>query len=402
MGSYQLVGQVLLLDPVVRVVVGIQVSLLPLHGVAVRVDVLQMPGEIPGFALANVCQRCVQGDVPGIGLGTGGHEYGSISQRDPGFRHSQLQSHIHAGVDDGDNLRVGKAHILGGNDHEPPAGGGHLPRFQQPGQIVAGRIRVGAPDGFLQGGQQIIVVVPIPVSPQGAFLGDGFRVLQSQGQNTVFWLPGGEQHLHRVHGLAQVTAAGHGDVFQSPILGVRFQRCAALHIGNRPLYRLQRRLSRNLLELKHGGAAQNGVEHVEIGIFRGGGNQGDLAVFNVLKQGLLLLFIEGLNFIQVQQHPVGCQKGVQLGHNFLNVRRGGSGGVELVQGAVGLLCDDVGHGSFSRAAGAVEDHVGNIPGINEPPQHGVRPQDMLLTVDLVQCGGPQKIGQRLIHRQPSF
>ena len=365
-------------------------------------DVLQMPGEVPGLALAHVRQRRVQGDMSGIGLGAGGHQHGGISQRNPGLRHPQLQGHVHAGVDDGDDLRIGKAHILGGNDHETAAGRLHLPRFQKSGQIVAGRVRVRAADGFLQGRQQVIVVIPIPVSPHGALLGDGFRVRQRQGQNAVLWLSGGEQYLHRVHGLAQIAAAGHGNVLQSTFLRFRLQRGAVLHKGNRPAHRLQRRFRRNLLELKHGGAAQNGVEHIEIGIFRGGGNQGDFSVFDVLQKRLLLLFVEGLNLVQVEQHPVGSHEGVQLGHDFLNIRRGGGGGVELVECPVGLLGNDVGNGGLSRAAGAVEHHVGNVPGVNEPPQDSVWPQNMLLTVYLVQCGGPQKIGQWLIHRQPPF
>ena len=117
----------------------------------------------------------------------------------------------------------------------------------------------------------------------------------------------------------------------------------------------------------------------------------------MFQQGLLLLFVEGLNFVQIQQHPVGSHEGIQLRHDLLDVCRGSGGGVELVEGAVGLLGDDIGNGGLSRAAGAVEHHIGDIPRIDQAAQHRALAQNMLLTVDLVQCLRPQKIGEWLIH-----
>ena len=193
-----------------------------------------------------------------------------------------------------------------------------------------GGIGVGASNGLLQRRQQVIVVIPLPVRPQGAFLGDRLGILQRQGEQTALGNPGGEQHLHRIHGLAQVTAASAGNVFQCARLRLCCQAGALLHVGNRPLHRLQGGRCRNLLELKHGGAAEDGVEHIKVGIFRGGGNQGYFPVFNVFQQGLLLLFIKGLNLVQIQQHPVGCHKGVQLGHNLFDVSSGSCGGIKLI------------------------------------------------------------------------
>ena len=117
----------------------------------------------------------------------------------------------------------------------------------------------------------------------------------------------------------------------------------------------------------------------------------------MFQQGLLLLFVEGLNFVQIQQHPVGSHEGIQLRHDLLDVCRGSGGGVELVEGAVGLLGNDIGDGGLSRAAGAVEHHVGDVPGIDQAAQHRALAQNMLLTVDLVQRLRPQKIGEWLIH-----
>ena len=354
--------------------------------------VLQMPGEAHGLALAHILQRHVQGNMAGIGLRRSGHQHRGIAQGDPGFRHSQLQGHIHAGIDDGDDLGKCQTHILRRDHHQAAAGRLHLPRLQKPGQVMAGSIRVRAPDGLLQSRQQVIVVIPVPVGPQGTLLGHSFGIRQGQGQLVPLRDSGGEQHLHRVHSLAQIAAAASRNILQSTFLGNRRQSRALLHKGHRPLYRLQCRLGVDLLEFKHRGPAQNRVEHIEVRILRGGGNEGDFAVFDVLQEGLLLLFVEGLNLVQIQQHPVRGHEGVQLGHDLLDVSRGGGGGIQLEQGPVGLLRNDVGNGGLSGAAGAVEDHVGDLPGVDEPPQHRALAQNMLLSEHLVQGCRPKQIG----------
>ena len=123
----------------------------------------------------------------------------------------------------------------------------------------------------------------------------------------------------------------------------------------------------------------------------------DEILFNMLQQTLLLFFIEGLNLVQVQQHPVGGHEGIQLGNDLLNIRRRRSGGIELIQHPVGLLGDNVGNGGLTGTAGTVEDHIGNIAGINQTAQNRTLPQNMLLSIDLIQGGRPQQIGQRLVH-----
>ena len=69
-------------------------------------DILQMPGEVPGFASLHIFPGHVKGNMGGIGLGGSGHQHRRISQGDPGFRHAQLQGHFHAGVDNGNDLKT--------------------------------------------------------------------------------------------------------------------------------------------------------------------------------------------------------------------------------------------------------------------------------------------------------
>ena len=91
---------------------------------------------------------------------------------------------------------------------------------------------------------------------------------------------------------------------------------------------------------------------------------------------------------------------IQLGYDIFDIRSRRSRCIQLVQRPLGLLGDDIGNGGLAGAAGAVEDHVGYIAGLDQAAQDRPLTQDMVLTVYFIQCCGPQKICQRLIHPTP--
>ena len=87
-----------------------------------------------------------------------------------------------------------------------------------------------------------------------------------------------------------------------------------------------------------------------------------LPVLHELQQGLLLLFIEILDLIQVEQHPVpGASKVPTSADDLLECPQ-----MEAVVALsrcrvpVGPLGDDVGHRGLAGARGAVKDQVGHV------------------------------------------
>ena len=259
--------------------------------------ILQVTGEIIGFSLFNICHGRIQRHMAGVGFWRSCHQHSRVTQGDSSFGHAQLQRHIHTGIDNGDDHGVSKAHILRCDHHKAAAGGLHLSNLQKPGQIVNRRIRVRTTDGFLQGRQKVIVGIPVPVSPHGTFLGDGFGISHGERQDVPFGNTSGEQHFDGIHGFAQVSAATGSNVFQCAGFGLRREGSTLFKVGNCTLYCLQGCRSRDLLEFKNRGTAENRIEHIEIGILCGGSDEGDLAVFDMLQKGLLLLLIERLDLI---------------------------------------------------------------------------------------------------------
>ncbi len=262
-------------------------------------------------------------------------------------------------------------------------------------------VRIRPADGLLKRRENVVVAVSVPVISLGGFLCDLLRVGQRDLQHAVPFPPGGEQQFHRVHGLADIAAAGSGNVLQGAILRFGGKSLLRLHDGNAAFYSLQRGLGRDGPEFKHRRARQNGVVDVEIGIFRGGGDQRHLAVFDGLQQGLLLLLRKILDLVQVEKHAVGCHQRIRLSQDLPDLSGGSICRVELVERAVRLGRNDTGHSGLSHTGGTVKDQVRDPAGLDDPPEHLSLAEDMLLTHHIVQRRGADLIRQRLIHGFPS-
>ena len=115
---------------------------------------------------------------------------------------------------------------------------------------------------------------------------------------------------------------------------------------------------------------------------------------------MLLFFVEILDLVQIEQHPLGRKKGVQLIHNGFDIAEGSGGGIEPVELPVGLTGDDAGQSGFSHAGGAVEDHIGNVPIFNEAAKNTVGADQMALAHHIVQGLGAQTVCQRFVHVSP--
>ena len=146
-----------------RIIVRVQIILPLLRRVlAVEMLVLQLAGHRAGFAPAQVLFRGQNGVVRRIAFGRGCHQHAR-------FRQAQLQGAVHAGLHDGNGLRVRKAHVLRRDDQQPPAGRQQIPGFQNARQIMHGGVRVRASNAFLQRRDAVVVhIVAFVVALAGA------------------------------------------------------------------------------------------------------------------------------------------------------------------------------------------------------------------------------------------
>ena len=110
---------------------------------------------------------------------------------------------------------------------------------------------------FMQGREIVIVVVAVPVVAHGGALRDLLRVCQGDALASPSSVPrGGKEQLDGVDRLADIAAAGCGDVLQrTPCSALAGDAAPLLQICQRPLHRLLRLRRRDGLEFKHRAAA---------------------------------------------------------------------------------------------------------------------------------------------------
>ena len=110
---------------------------------------------------------------------------------------------------------------------------------------------------------------------------------------------------------------------RNALFDLQFDAQIFFHQTKCPLHRPADFLGLDRLKFKHRRAAQNRVIDIKIGVFGRGGDEGNVPVFDVFQQRLLLFFVQVLNFIEVEQNPIGGGQGIDLPDDVLNICRGG-------------------------------------------------------------------------------
>ena len=86
------VGEVLLADPVVGEIVGVEIALVAFEACAVGVDVLQLARDGAGLPGLDVGDGGVDGHAAGVGLRRGREQKHRVCQRQPRFRQADGRS----------------------------------------------------------------------------------------------------------------------------------------------------------------------------------------------------------------------------------------------------------------------------------------------------------------------
>ena len=191
-------------------------------------------------------------------------------------------------LDDGDGLWIGKADVFTGRAKDAAAGAGQVAGFQESGEIVQRGVRVGAAERLHQGREVVIVVIARAVVAHGRDLRELRRVGKRQVDRAVRLPSGGEEQLDGVGRFAEVAAAGLCDALERAVFADGSDAVLFFEKVNGTPDALEGFLRRDGLELKDRGAGEDCVVDIEIGIFRCGGDERDLAVFDVFQQRLLM------------------------------------------------------------------------------------------------------------------
>ena len=173
-GAVKGFGQVVLLDKIALKVVGVLVSRAVVevfHELGRGVAQVQRYGLAPG--LFDHCQGAVDGRVGRITFGRSGQINSALRKYDPRFGHADHADSVHGGGGQQQGVRVGEAHIFGGqNNHAPCDKFDVFPAIEHPRQPVHGRVGVAAPHTFDKSGNDVVVLLAGFVVQSGVLLNE--------------------------------------------------------------------------------------------------------------------------------------------------------------------------------------------------------------------------------------
>jgi len=144
------------------------------------------------------------------------------------------------------------------------------------------------------------------------------------------------------------------------------------------------------------GAGEKRRDDLEGGIFGGGADEEDVAGFDVGEEGVLLSFVEAVNFVHEDDGALGSAGfALGLGHDlfdFLDAAEDGAEGDEFAAGEAG---DDARESGFAAAWGAPEKHGTEIVGFDLEAERLAGAEEFFLADEFVEGAGAHALGERL-------
>jgi hypothetical protein len=143
-------------------------------------------------------------------------------------------------------------------------------------------------------------------------------------------------------------------------------------------------------------AGEKGGVDLEAGVFGRGSYEGDDAALDMGQDGILLGFVEAVDFVDEQDGALFGELAqfASIFHYFAQVGDARGDGAERDEVSMGLAGNYFGEGGFSAAGWSPEDDGGNTVLFDAAAQGASRCQEMSLADDLVECARAYTRGQR--------
>ena len=188
-----------------------------------------------------------------------------------------------------------------------------------------------------------------------------------------------------------------GDGGQRRFVGGDMQGRKGLRMVQRAIEQLHDFGIRQGFEDEDAAAREQRAVDFKGGVFRGRANQDDAAFFDVGQEGVLLGFVEAVDFVDEDD---GFFAALPLAfgvfHDFFNVFDAAHDCAEGDEARAGLVGDDLRQGSFAHAGRPPEDHGAQFVVRNHVLQDFAFAQQLPLPDKVVEGARAQAGGQRLV------
>ena len=140
----------------------------------------------------------------------------------------------------------------------------------------------------------------------------------------------------------------------------------------------------------------SGRDDFEGGIFSGGADEEDVPGFDVREEGVLLGFVEAMDFVNEDDGALaGAGFAFGVGHDFFNFFDAGGDGAEGDEFAFGEARDEAGEGGFAAAGRSPEKHGGEIIGFDLHAEGFAGAEEFFLADEFIEGARTHAFGERL-------
>ena len=370
-------------------------------GILVALAVVQVLHQLGGRVADMQGHRSVRLLLNGLPGLHGGHLHGVGFARQGHVDHCFRQVHVAFGHPDEVARLIGRhphlhgpgirqAHVLRREAQHPPGDVQRiLAALQHPHHPVDRRVRIRVPHGLMEGGNQVVMLLPVLVVHQALpaqALGQG---LVRHGDAVLVRVPVEHHHLQGAQGAAGVPVAEVGDGPQGPVVHGDVFLSEPPVVRQRPPQQAQDVLPAQGLQHEHLAPGQQRAVDLKGRILRRRADQHDAPLLHEGQKRVLLGLVEAVNFIHEHDGPHAVHAVfLRLGHHLPDFLDAAGDGGKVDKGGPGLLGDDLRQGGFPHPRRPPEDHGGNGVRGDEPAEQLSLSDQVLLPGELLQASRP--------------
>ena len=302
------------------------------------------------------------------------------------LRQPDVLERLRGGDGDDERPRIGVADVLGGEDHHPAGDEARiLAALEHRGEVVHGRVGVAAAHRLDERGDDVVVLVAVPVVAQRPLAGCVGDVRASSGAPSATAVC---QESSRVESALRASPPAFGDDRLDDVVGdldrelrrAPPRRRCHLGVGQR-------------LELDDRAAGEQGRVDLEVRVLGRRPDQRQQAALDAGQQGVLLALVEAVDLVEEQDRarPVRAEPVAGTLEHAAHVVDARRHGRQLLEGGARRLGDDPRERRLADAGRAVEDHRRRPVALDREPERRAVAEHVPLADELVERPRPDAL-----------
>ena len=343
------------------------------------VKLLHQPGgrvaDDEGHGLAELCERVLFrgliGHIQRVGLGREGHVDHRVRQVHRALGHADEVARLIGRDRDLKRAGVRHAHILAGKAGDAPRDIERvLARLEHAREPVDRSVRIRVAHGFVQGGDQVVVLLAGLVVQQ-RFFGDALleRIARDRDRAAVC-IPVEHDHFERGQRSARVPVCEVCDRLEHIGFDLDFLPAEAARVGERAGEQGSELVRRQRVQHEHLAARQQRTVDLERRVLGRRADQDDAPFLDKGQEGVLLGLVEAVDLIHEHDRALAEAAVVlRLLHDLPDLLDAAGDGGKVDERGLGAVGDDAGERGLAHAGRAPEDHGADAVALDQAAQH---------------------------------